>query len=367
MDVIFDAHNHVFPSLLTGNMFDAGCLRETQYHVRFSGPGGFRRVHDNSPLTETVIVGSGDGISWLPDLGFRLGQNGRVLFTYDEVDYYMQYFPPSYADMSSTPEQVIAQMDFAGVDRAVIQHDRMYGRLDEYLGETLREYPDRFVALAQVEEWRAGEPDQLERLKHQVQDLGFSGLYFSTGGFFNVDFAFGVSDPGLEPLWDMVAGLGVPIHWYADNKRQPRLEQYLNEITELSQWARTHPHITSVLTHGLENLRIDLSHPDRFTVPREIIELIGQPGWHIELMIHKMIYDHEFSPYHPEAPKIVRTLVKEVGAEKLLWGSDMPGCEKVVTYRQSRVLFESRCDFLTEKQRADIMGGNLERMYPPTA
>ena len=40
----------------------------------------------------------------------------------------------------------------------------------------------------------------------------------------------GVNHPNLEPLWDTVAGLGVPIHWFADNKRTLRLEQYLSEI-----------------------------------------------------------------------------------------------------------------------------------------
>ena len=59
------------------------------------------------------------------------------------------------------PEYTVAQMDYAGVDRAVIQHDRTVGAgyLDDYMADAIRRYPDRLVALAQVEEWRAGEPD----------------------------------------------------------------------------------------------------------------------------------------------------------------------------------------------------------------
>jgi predicted TIM-barrel fold metal-dependent hydrolase len=60
---------------------------------------------------------------------------------------------------------------------------------------------------------------------------------------------------------------------------------------------------------------------------------------------------------------VVRTLVEEVGAEKLMWGSDMSACERTVTYSQSMLLFQSRCDFLTAEQRAAILGGNLERLY----
>ena len=92
-----------------------------------------------------------------------------VLLTHEGEDYYFQHGPASYADLSSPPEQVIAQMDFAGIDRAVIQHDRLYGRLDDYLASAIGKYPDRIVALAQVDEWRGGEPGELERLRHQVE------------------------------------------------------------------------------------------------------------------------------------------------------------------------------------------------------
>lgn len=367
MTTIFDAHMHVFPSMLTGEALDEECLKETQYHLRFPGPGGYRRVDNNSPFTESVLLGEGEGISLLPDVDFRIGLYGRVLFTYEGVDYYFQHGPPAYADLSSPPDQVIAQMDFAGVDRALIQHDRLYGRLDSYLADAIAKYPDRFVGLAQVDEWRGGEPDQLERLRRQIDDLGFSGLYFSTGGFSHVDFAFGANDPILEPMWDLVADLSIPVHWFAANRRVPRLKQYLAEISEFSEWGRAHPHIPSVLTHGLENLRIDSTHPHRFKVPSEIIELAGLPNWRIELMVHKMLHDVDFAPYFAPASQIIKELAEAVGAEKLLWGSDMPGCEKVMTYRHARLLYETRCDFLSDEEVAGLMGGNLEQLYPTSA
>ena len=108
-----------------------------------------------------------------------------------------------------------------------------------------------------------------------------------------------------------------------------------------------------------------MTNPRRFEVPKEIYELVARDGWHIELMLHKMLYDHPFPPNHPQAPGIVRNLVDNLGIEKILWGSDMPSCETVTTYRQSQVLYQERCDFLNEDQRAAILGGNLERLYPP--
>ena len=365
MTQIFDAHSHCFTpiGIDDGNLEQR--LQEIQYHIRLGGMG-LRRRHDHSVLENPAqILCAGDGISWLTDVDFRIGTFGRVEFTHHGEDYYLHLVPPHSHDLSAKPDYITAEMDSAGVSRAVLQHDGIYGRLDDYLAECVARYPDRFVALAQVDEWRGGQPDQLHRVRHQIQDLGHSGLYFSTIGFFFVDFRFGINDSELDPLWELVGELGIPVHWYAASLRLPALETYLVEISEFAEWARRHPEIPSVLTHGLDNLRKGIDRPDRFTVPREILDYLQYPNSYLELMLHKMVWDHEFPPYHPEIPKLVETLVSNVGSEKLVWGSDMPSCNEVVTYSQSLILFQTQCPFLTPKQRAGILGENLARLYPP--
>ena len=149
-------------------------LAEHQYHVRFNKQG-IRRTRDNVKVVDPLLTGDNDGISFLPDVDFRIGEFGRVEFTVDGEDYYIQWLPPTLRDMSSSPEYMIAQMNYVGIDRAVLQHDRVYGRLDDFLSDCVRKFPDRFVALAQVDEWRAGEPDQIERLRHEVTESGIQG------------------------------------------------------------------------------------------------------------------------------------------------------------------------------------------------
>ena len=63
-----------------------------------------------------------------------------------------------------------------------------------------------------------------------------------------------------------------------------------------------------------------------------------------------MSSDFEFPPYNPELREVVRQLVEEVGAESLVWGSDMPACERTVTYKQSLILFQTQCDFLSDDE-----------------
>ena len=361
--MIFDAHSHCFPPLAEDRGIMKTRLAEHQYHVRFHRQG-IQRARDDARVSEPLLLGERDGISWLPKVDFRIGQFGKVEFTHGGEDYYIQWMTPALRDMSSPPEYIVAQMDYAGVDRAVLQHDRIYGRLDDFLSDCVRKFPDRFVALAQVDEWVGGQPEQLERLRRQIREQGFSGLYFSTGGFLHDDFKTGVNDPELEPLWELVAELGIPVHWYAARIKRNQMETYLEELGEFTVWAKAHPGIPCVLTHGLNNIGINLGMPDRFTVIPEIVALLEQPGWHVELMLHLMNADAEFPPYNPELCRVVQTLVAEVGAEKLVWGSDMPACERTMTYKQSMILFQTQCDFLTSDQRAAIMGENLARLYP---
>jgi predicted TIM-barrel fold metal-dependent hydrolase len=363
MSTVFDAHGHLFPPLAEDRGFTKARLAEHQYHVRFHRQG-IRRTRDDARISEPLLLGERDGITWLPDVDFRIGKFGRVEFTHEDEDYYIQWMSPVLQDMSSPPELVVRQMDYAGVDRAVIQHDRVYGHLDDFLAECLRQYPDRFTILAQVDEWIGGQPDQLTRLRHEVEDLGFSGLYFSTGGFLHDDFKSNINDAALEPLWKLVEELGVPIHWYAARLKRDQMATYMAELAEMTEWATNHPGIPSVLTHGLNNISTNMGKPDRFTVLPEMVALLQKPGWHVELMLHLMYADAEFPPYAPELETVMETLVNEVGADRLLWGSDSPACDRTLTCKQSMLLFQTRCPFLTDEQRAAILGENLARLYP---
>tara|TARA_A100001037_G_C15152413_1_gene640338 strand:- start:339 stop:1460 length:1122 start_codon:yes stop_codon:yes gene_type:complete len=372
MSVIFDAHAHCFPPLgldRGDKQYYDMCSAEHQYHVRFH-PQGVRRSSDSSLISlqkqNSILTGEHDGVSWLPDISFRIGEFGRLEFTHEEQDYYMQWMPPSLTNMESSPEHLIAQMEYAGVDRSVLQHDRVYGHLDEFLGECVKKYPNKLVGLAQVQEWRAGEPDQLDRLKYQVLEQGFRGVYFSTGGFFHVDFNMSVNDSSLDPFWSLVEELNIPIHWYAGEYRNPMMEVYLRELEDFTFWAESHQNIPSVLTHGLNNISMLKGEPDiiRYQLPEVMVRLLKYDNWSIELMLHLMASDSPYPPYNPHLEKIVEDLMNEIGIEKLMWGSDMPCCERTLSYKQSLVLYKEKCEFLTQDQTDLIIGGNLEKLYP---
>ena len=124
-------------------------LGELQHHVRFHGQG-IRRTRDNAVVTEPILAGEKDGVSWQPDVDFRFGSFGKLEFKHEGEDHHIQWMPPTLWNMSSSPEFMVTQMDYVGVQRAVLQHDRIYGRLDRYLSDCVRRFPGRFVAMKNI-------------------------------------------------------------------------------------------------------------------------------------------------------------------------------------------------------------------------
>ena len=130
-----DSHVHIFP-----NMGGKSGFESVERHMQFATQIMFhrsegRRLHDNAPVV---------GREWhkgedLYQVNLRGGDFGRFLWTADGVDYARYYLPPTARDLDSPPEQIIAQMDYIGVERGVVQAGHVYGRLNDYLARVAEE------------------------------------------------------------------------------------------------------------------------------------------------------------------------------------------------------------------------------------
>src|SRR5438105_12221604 len=139
-----------------------------------------RRSSDHSEVDrQTLHDGRLDNPSSLLAVDFRVGRFGRFEWTADGEDLYLQFFPPSLQAMASPAEFMLQQMARAGVDRAVLQNARLYGRLNDYFAEAVKTYPNRFIGLADVDEDRAHTQAEIARLRHAIRELGLRGLYYA--------------------------------------------------------------------------------------------------------------------------------------------------------------------------------------------
>ena len=358
--MIIDGHAHCFPRLGSASGGEPARLHLDliQHHVQFHVQG-FRRKSDGKRVEGSPLMPTGDAIADMPDANLRVGRYGRLECTVDGQDYFLQWYPPSQQDMAAPPEMMICQMDYVGVDKAVVQHDHVYGRLDDFLLECTRRYPGRFLPLAQVREWADDLGPELRRLDRCVREYGFVGLYFAVEPLSIVNFAYHLDDRRYEPLWDLVLELEVPVFWYLYTGMRDKYGSYIDQLRRLERWAAAHPDIPSVYTHGIETIAHG-PRETRFDVPREWLDCLRHPNMHVELMLHLMAPDTEY-PYAWARP-MLKMLRDDVGPEKLVWGSDMPAAERGCTYQQSMDYFRLHCDFMSEGEKALFFGGNLGRV-----
>lgn len=359
--MIVDSHLHVFPYL--GEAAGFATARDHLDYLRMQmchPPQPVRRLPDNAVVEQqTLYDESRLGPSSFTDADFRIGRFGRLEWRYSGTDHYVQFFAPSLQEMVASPEYIVAEMDYAGVDVAVLQNAHLYGRTNEYFAEAARKYPGRFVSLAEVDEVIADGEDEIQSLRHAVEELGCKGLYYATRGFFFADGKLWLDDDRYEPLWEEVRRLGISVWWEVGQMLKRTPENLTAQIRRLNRWLDRYPDIPAVYTHGLPP---DLLGVSGAPMSGEIEQLLAHPALTVEILYPIGFggrFDYPYAEVRPAIEKLYRT----VGPERLIWGSDMPNVLRFCTYRQSLDYLRRYCDFITPSDMDLILGGNLQRLF----
>ena len=218
--MIIDAHLHIFPrsGAESGGEDPRVNMRFLQYHMRGAK---LRRSSDGAWVDEPRLDFPGDDMRDMPDVDFRMHDCGfgRARVKIEGMEYYLQVHPSDLESNSAPPERMIPLMESVGVDMGVLQHDHIYGALNEYYHDAMRRFPGRFIALAQIREWEADREIQHQRLRRAIVEQGHKGLYFSVEPFALSNYADHLDDAKFEPLWDLVRELEVPVWWYLHSRK----------------------------------------------------------------------------------------------------------------------------------------------------
>ena len=133
---------------------------------------------------------------------------------------------------------------------AVLQTGPTYGRLNDYLARCAEQYPDRFIALAQVQESLAHTHAQLETLSRCAEELGMKGIFYSTLGFWEDGYKSAADDAKYHGFWDEIARLGLVVYWDINVGPLPAYEGYLDQLERLGRVLERHPAMSVVLVQA---------------------------------------------------------------------------------------------------------------------
>ena len=368
--MIYDGHAYCFPDLRGKAGFDD--KDQFRKHLQLGIARHFQpvwRARDRAPADNSRLADPDGGWDFaaLKDAQFRAAGHGRFEWTVDGETYVKQYMPPSVTDMGYSAESLVAEMDYAGVDMALIHRTPYLGIGNDFTAECCRRFPDRLQGLAHVEEWLAGTDvdGSIAKLERAIRDQGLHGVQFLPDHLP----LYGQSDDWtrdeLTPFWDAVAALGVPLFItpsYSSLATQygAPVDALVAQLRLIDGWMERYPDVPLVLTHGLSwRMFID---GDGLSIPDAVYDAVpDSPNFYMQLLFAIFlggVWDYPMREVRPTMEK----LVERVGVERLMWGTDIPMVLRFYTYRQNLEHIRICSDFLPEDQAALITGGNMARV-----
>ncbi len=248
--------------------------------------------------------------------------NGKINFG-GEI---RQMMPPYMTDDFNSAERFIANMDYAGVNGAVITQEEIDGSQNKYLLEAKKEYPDRLKICSLYLE---NEPLEID---------GFDGIKICAGrlkeqNLLKHEFVFKIANKN-----NMFISIDL-----ADGDGQTK---------ELEILADKYP-----------NLRIAIGHFGMVTREKwtEQIKLAKKENVFIESGGITWLFNEEFYPY-PSAIKAIKEASEICGIDKLMWGSDYPRTMVEITYKMSfDFILKSR--ELTDTEKEKFLFENARNFY----
>ena len=359
MALIIDSHAHIFEK------WSGACgLASRALHWRYIQKNVTRpaakvyRSADGAPGDASALSRAGEG-TWAAlrdDVDFRVGPYGRLEFAIDGEDHYVQYMPVGMAEIESTPEFMLTQMNAAGVDHCVLQAGFAYGAMNDYNALAQRQFPARFTGLFHVDEARADDAGWMAEARRAVERLGLRGLYYSLEQFSRYGFDVWFDDPRFDAFWDLIQGHDLPV--FIEFSSIPSYDRagYMNVIGRFAGLLDRFPSIRWLLVMAppVQYFAAD----GRWDFPELAAEVYGRDNVSLE-MCFPITWGGVWDYPYPEARALIRDLRERYGAEKLVWGSDMPNLERFCTYRQGVDYIRRHCDFLSAEEKDRILGGNL--------
>lgn len=369
--MIIDSHVYTFEPL--DSPAGHASAREHMRWVQAAYAGHHQpafRTRDRAPSDSSVLapLGSSD-IDAIPEKGFHFDHlRARLVWNHDREEHTKQYFPPNMLGAEFTPFSLIGEMDYAGVDVAIIHTDPMLVRGSEYLSECVKLFPGRLFSMAPVDEWRIKNDSEvvIRELILAIKTHGLHAIKINP-------FTYMVSDEPWDdgfwrPFWEAATSLGVPVFFTLGSgpgfreRSQTDEEQrqgYLNELSILTRWMERYPDTVCSLTHGFP-WRLFV-RDGKIVLPEEVWEPFQNNNCNMEVCFPIRIGDMFDFPYREVWPTLEQ-MVERIGADHLMWGTDMPFQNRFCTYRQSRQWIEKYCKFLQSDDLSLIMGGTANRV-----
>jgi L-fuconolactonase len=246
----------------------------------------------------------------------------------------------------TTPEQLIAAMDNAGVAKAaVVQASTAYGHDCSYVAKSIAQFPERLTGVFSIDPLAH---DALKNIEHWTA-RGLTGMRVFTTGTTMPGQQTWLDDEGAYPTWEAAGQLNIPISVQMTLKGVPLLEKIIQRFTD-----------TKFLLDHLARITLDDGPPYAAAAP--LLTLSKYPNVYLKFTSRTVAQCHLGKA---DAKSFLSMILEYFGAERMMWGSNFPAHDDTLAN-----ILRNACDILqhaSPSDRSSILSGTAKRIYPSLA
>jgi len=242
-------------------------------------------------------------------------------------------------------EQMLAQMDAAGVERTVlVQASTCYGHDNSYVADAVAAHPARFIGVFSVDMTASDAPAQIRRWQRR----GLHGLRVFIAGHTTKQDAR-LDDPRSFPAWECAVAEGLPIC----------VQARAAALGELAPLLERFPRARVLLDHMA---RPAVQDGPPYHAAEPLFALARYENLFLKLTTHN-VRDARTGKATPES--FFARVVKSYGASRIAWGSNFPAAEGPLVARREEA--ERALAALTSSERDSIFSRTAKNIYATLA
>ncbi|KRL56086.1 amidohydrolase family protein [Furfurilactobacillus rossiae] len=265
----------------------------------------------------------------------------------------IKLIPDGWGDDDFLAESALKVMDDNKIEKAVLLQGSLNGYQNYYSYQTVKKYPNRFVAAFSVDPFT---DSAMKIVRRHVEDLGFRAIKFEIsqgGGLHGYHKPFRLdSDPNIGRIFHYLAdypGFVVTTD-YGD------YSQFSYEPEAIFNLARRYPKLDFVVCH--------LSFPNADHLDR-LANALNQwkplDNIYTDISAIQDIEGETDFPF-PRCQKDVSLAKKILGSKRIIWGTDSPWSSTFNSYHNLATWLE-HTDIFTPDELENVMYNNANRIY----
>jgi predicted TIM-barrel fold metal-dependent hydrolase len=265
--------------------------------------------------------------------------------------------PAAAAETAFPPSALLAAMDAAEVDHAVLLQGCFWGEQNAYAAAACRAHPDRFTGMAFVDPWTGGAREAFAAIEAAGVLRGVKLELSVPTGLLGLHPGASLGDPGIAWLWSALEARGLTLVLDLGRPGSPSYQ-----TDRVRAIMRAHPRLRIVIAH--------LGQPGPWTEDDSAL----RRAWEDQLGLARegalwfdggslpAYWAEEGAPW-PGAAAALRAGLDAAGPRRVLWGTDAPGVLSLAPYGGLRRFAEAALAGAPAADREAFLGQNAREAF----